>query len=159
METQQINFLFLSDLVFMEDLIATIGGILAILTIIIAHFTDFLQIEGIVSIMIGLMMFYVVGRVFLENARGAIGETDDEMRLHIAGIVRADQAVRDIQRLGVIKEGEHLHVELEIEIDPTLTISEADEIKDRLALLIYAQKGVTDVIIEFDEDDQVLEWT
>ena len=28
---------------------------------------------------IGIMMFYVVGRVFLDNARGAIGETDEEM--------------------------------------------------------------------------------
>jgi len=100
-----------------------------------------------------------VGRVFLENARGAIGETDEEMRQHIANIILSDSHVRDIRRIEVIKEGEHLHVEVEIEIDGTLTISEGDDIKDRLALLIYAQKGVTEVIIEFDEDNLVTEWT
>ena len=33
-------------------------------------------------------MFYVVGKVFLDNARGAIGETDEEMLTHIAHISR-----------------------------------------------------------------------
>ena len=38
--------------------------------------------------LIGVMMFYVVGRVFLENARGALGETDGaNARYDIAHIV------------------------------------------------------------------------
>ena len=57
------------------------------------------------------MMFYVVGRVFLDNARGAIGETDEEMLTHIAHIIAADPDVKDIQRVEVVKEGEFLHVE------------------------------------------------
>ncbi|MDG5473257.1 cation diffusion facilitator family transporter [Jeotgalibacillus sp. ET6] len=147
-----------TKLVFMEDLVATSGGIIAIIAVLITYFTGLGQAEGIASIVIGLMMFYVVGRVFLENARGAIGETDEEMRQHIAGIILADSHVKDIQRIEVVKEGEHLHVEVEIEVDPTLTIAEADSIKDRLALLIYAQKGVTDVIVEFDEDNLKADW-
>jgi len=148
-----------TKLVFMEDLVATSGGIIAMIAVILAYYSGLGQVEGIASIIIGLMMFYVVGRVFLENARGAIGETDEEMRQHIANIILSDSHVRDIRRIEVIKEGEHLHVEVEIEIDGTLTISEGDDIKDRLALLIYAQKGVTEVIIEFDEDNLVTEWT
>lgn len=148
-----------TKLVFMEDMVATSGGVIAIIAIIISHYSGIAQAEGIASIIIGLMMFYVVGRVFLENARGAIGETDDEMRQHIAAIVLADEHVKDIQRIEVIKEGEHLHVEVEIEVDSTLTIAEADDIKDRLAILIYAQKGVSDVLIEFDEDNLIADWT
>ena len=67
----------------MEDLVATLGGRLAFVAVLIAHFLGFLVAEGIASILIGLMMFYVVGKVFLENARGAIGETDEEMLNHI----------------------------------------------------------------------------
>ena len=59
--------------------------------------------EGIASMLIGLMMFYVVGKVFLENARGAIGETDEEMLNHIAHIIAQDPDVKDIQRVEVIK--------------------------------------------------------
>ena len=54
-----------TKLVFMEDLVATSGGILAFVAVLISHFTGFLQAEGIASIMIGIMMFYVVGKVFL----------------------------------------------------------------------------------------------
>ena len=148
-----------TKLVFMEDVVATSGGVLAMIAIVISHFSGFGQVEGMASIIIGLMMFYVVGRVFLENARGAIGETDEEMRAHLAQMVLNDPEVKDIRKLEVIKEGESLHVELEIEVDSHLTIAQADDIKDRLALLIYAQRGVTDVIIGFDENNNIPEWT
>lgn len=69
-----------------------------------------------------------------------------------------DVQVRDIQTLMVMKEGEELHVELKVEIDPSLTVAEADDIKDRLENRILQEKGVTDVIIEFDEDDGIPDW-
>jgi divalent metal cation (Fe/Co/Zn/Cd) transporter len=47
---------------------------------------------------------------------------------------------------------------LEIEIDPSLTIAAADDIKDRLQEKIMAEKGVVDVTIEFDEEDEVMTW-
>ena len=51
-----------TKLVFMEDLVATAGGILAFIAVLLAHFFGLLVAEGIASIMIGLMMFYVVGK-------------------------------------------------------------------------------------------------
>lgn len=101
----------------MEDLVATCGNILAFFAIIIAYFTEFYRIEGLVSMMIGLMMFYVVGRVFLDNARGAIGETDEEMLVHIGNLVMEDPHIKNIARLEVIKEGAFLHVALIAEDD------------------------------------------
>jgi cation diffusion facilitator family transporter len=147
-----------TKLVFMEDLVATSGGLLAILAVIISHFTGVLWIEGAASILIGLMMFFVVGRVFLDNAAGVLGRADEEMEEKIGQLVMSDPDVKDIQDLAVIKEGEDLHVELEIEIDPSLTIAAADDIKDRIQEKIMAEKGVVDVTIEFDEEDGVTSW-
>lgn len=76
-----------TKLVWMEDLVATSGNILAFVAIVIANATGYFALEGIVSMIIGLMMFYVVARVFLDNARGAIGETDELMVNHIAHLV------------------------------------------------------------------------
>jgi cation diffusion facilitator family transporter len=147
-----------TKLVFMEDMVATMGGVLAILAVVIAHFADFHRLEGIASILIGLMMFFVVGRVFLDNAAGVIGQADEEMENKIGTMVMADPDVKDIQEITVIKEGEDLHVELEIEVDPSLTVAEADDIKDRLHEKIIAENGVVDVKIEFDEEDGVMTW-
>ncbi|WOV86391.1 cation diffusion facilitator family transporter [Sporosarcina oncorhynchi] len=148
-----------TKLVFMEDLVATLGGILAFAAVLIAHYTSFLAAEGIASVLIGFMMFYVVGKVFLENARGAIGETDEEMLQHISTIVAEDPDVKDIQKVEVVKEGEFLHVEIIVEVDPSKTVAYIDDIRDRLMLVILKQKGVSDVLISFDEDDGIKSWT
>jgi cation diffusion facilitator family transporter len=147
-----------TKLVFMEDLVATSGALIAIIAILIASYTPFYQAEGIASIVIGAMMFLVVGRVFLDNAAGVIGEADEEMADKIGDILFADNDVRDIQEMTVVKEGESFHVEAKLEIDPSLTVAAADDIKDRLEEQIMKQKGVTDVIIEFDEDDNTQMW-
>lgn len=147
-----------TKLVFMEDTVATTGGLLAVIAVIISHFTAFHQAEGIASVLIGIMMFFVVGKVFLDNAAGALGEADEEMEDKIGQMVINDPGVRDIQDITVVKEGEDLHVELEIEVDPSLTVAQADDIKDRLEEKILAEKGVVDVVIEFDEDDGVSNW-
>lgn len=147
-----------TKLVFMEDSVATGGGVIAIISVVISHLTGFEAAEGIASILIGLMMFYVVGTVFLENARGAIGETDEEMLNHIAYLVSDDPNIRDIKRLEVIKEGEFLHVELMAEVDPTLSFAYVDDIRDHLMEILLAQKKVSRVTILFDEDDGVTSW-
>lgn len=148
-----------TKLVFMEDLVATSGGVLAFLAVLISHFTGFLQAEGIASIIIGVMMFYVVGVVFLENARGVIGETDEEMLNHIAHLVMDDPNIRDIKKLVVLKEGEFLHVELIAEVDPTLSFAYVDDIRDHLVEILLAQKNVSKVHVSFDEDNGVKEWS
>lgn len=147
-----------TKLVFMEDMVATIGGLLAFIAVLIAHFTGFLRAEGIASMLIGIMMFYVVGRVFLENARGAIGETDEEMLNHIAQIIAEDPDIKDIQKVEVIKEGEYLHVEVVAEVDPTKTVAYIDDVRDRLMTLVLKQKGVREALISFDEDDGIRTW-
>lgn len=148
-----------TKLVFLEDLVATAGGILALVAVLIAHYTGFLAIEGAASIAIGLMMFYVVTKVFMDNARGAIGESDQQMVNHIAHLLHDNPSVKDIQKLDVIKEGEFLHVETRVEVDPSLTVKEADELQNRLAEMLLSQPSVDDVIVSLDADDGETHWT
>lgn len=147
-----------TKLVWMEDSVATCGNLLAILAIILSYFTGFHALEGIASMIIGIMMFFVVGKVFLDNARGVIGETDEEMMIHIGNLVMQEPCIKDIDRLEVVKEGEFLHVELVAETNPELSLAYLDDVRDHLTELILSQKGVTKVTIAFDEDDGVSEW-
>ncbi|WP_182104290.1 cation diffusion facilitator family transporter [Niallia taxi] len=147
-----------TKLVFLEDIVATGGGLLAMLAVIIAQYTPFHQAECLASIIIGIFMFFVVGRVFLDNAAGAIGESDAEMEGRIGIIAMADPDVRDIQDISVYKEGENFHVELSIELDSKLTVAQADLIRHRIEDQILEEKGVSDVIIEYDKDDGILKW-
>ncbi|TRZ40149.1 cation diffusion facilitator family transporter [Niallia circulans] len=147
-----------TKLVFMEDLVAAGGGLLALAAVIISKYTGFHALEGIASVIIGIMMFFVVGKVFLDNAAGVIGESDDEMEIQIGQLVMQDPLVKDIQELVVIKEGEHFHVEVKVELAPTLTIAEADNVRLRIEAKIGQVEGITDVIIEFVKDDGILNW-
>lgn len=147
-----------TKLVWMEDLVATSGNVLAFLAIIIAYFTGLHQLEGIASVIIGIMMFFVVGKVFLDNARGAIGETDEEMFIHIGNLVLENPNVSDIARLEVVKEGEFLHVELVAETNPELSLAFLDDVRDHLTEILLSQKGVTKVTIAFDEEDGITNW-
>ncbi|TKC16327.1 cation diffusion facilitator family transporter [Robertmurraya kyonggiensis] len=145
-----------TKLVFMEDFVATLGGVIAIIGILLSYFAGFHAAEGIASIIIGVMMFFVVGRVFLDNAKGALGEADDAFEEEIAAYVLTNPEIKDIQTLFAVKEGEDFHIEMKLEIDPNLTVREAGKIKNRIEAKIHEMKGVTDVIIEFVEDDGVL---
>ncbi|EDL65891.1 cation diffusion facilitator family transporter [Bacillus sp. SG-1] len=147
-----------TKLVFLEDAVATGGGLLALIAIVISQYTPFHQAEGIASIIIGIMMFFVVGKTFLDNAAGILGEADLEMRSVIGEIAYKDPGVKDVQDIAVLKEGDEYHVELVVEVDPTITVAEADDIKDRLEDRILRENGVTDVIVEFDEDDKYSKW-
>ena len=147
-----------TKLVFMEDFVATLGGIIAIIGILLSYFGGLRAAEGIASIIIGLMMFYVVGRVFLDNAKGALGEADDDLEEIIAQYIFTNPEIKDIKTLFAIKEGEDYHIEMKLKIDPVLTVAKAIEIKDRIEGRILEIKGVTDVIIEFDKDDGIQSW-
>lgn len=147
-----------TKLVFLEDSVATSGGLLAMIAVIIAHFTPFHQAEGIASMIIAILMVYVVAVVFLDNAAGLIGEADEELEAQIGDSIYKVKGVKDVKEVVVIKEGEVVHVELKIEVDPLISMAEADDIQDIVRKKIMALKQVTDVTIELDEDDGVPNW-
>src|SRR5699024_12880883 len=58
-----------TKLVFYEDIVATLGGVLAIIGIVLSQFFGFLRADGLISIIIGLLMLFVVFRVRSEERR------------------------------------------------------------------------------------------
>src|SRR5699024_5796277 len=62
-----------TKLVFYEDIVATFGAVLAISGIMLSQFFGLLRADGIVSIIIGLLMLFVVFRVGYDNMVGLIG--------------------------------------------------------------------------------------
>jgi len=147
-----------TKLVFMEDLVATSGGVIAIISILLSYFAGWHAAEGVASIIIGAMMFYVVGKVFLDNAKGVLGEADDELENSIAEFIYTNPEIIDIRSLFAMKEGEDYHIEMKLEIDTSITLAQALAIKERIENAIAAIQGVTDVIIEFVEDDGIVSW-
>ena len=148
-----------TKLVFLEDNVAVGGALLAMIAIIISTYTPFHSATGYASVIIGILLILVVGRVFLDNAAGALGAADVKMQARIGAKVLQHPQIADIQDLDVIKEGDSFHVELKLEVDPGMTIAEADDLRDYIEKRIKdGVQGVTDVIIEFDEDDQIDTW-
>lgn len=147
-----------TKLVFLEDMVATSGALLAIIAILIARFTGFSQVEGIASVIIGLMMFYIVYKVFMENAAGVLGESDPHMEQRVSQIVLRHDDITDIQKLFVLKEGDALHVEIVAEISPDLTVEYTNKVRDEIEALIMEQSHVTDVNTEFEVDDGHRAW-
>ncbi len=148
-----------TKLVFLEDNVAVFGALLALLAIVLATYTPFHSATGYASVIIGLMLIVVVGRIFLDNAAGALGVADVELQERIGAKVLEHPKVSDIQDLDVVKEGDSLHIELKIEVDPEMKIKEADDVRDYLEGKIKEKiPNVMDVIIEFDEDDRVATW-
>ncbi|PGK52310.1 cation diffusion facilitator family transporter [Priestia megaterium] len=147
-----------TKLVFMEDLVATSGGLLAIIAIIISHTTPYHQAEGLASMIIGFLMFGVVVKVFFDNAAGVIGEADSDMEQQIGEKIMQHPKVDDIQKISVVKEGESLHVNVEVEVKPNMPFKEVDDIRDELEYEIKKDTKIKDVTVSFDETDKHPHW-
>lgn len=148
-----------TKLVFLEDLVAVSGAVLALIAIVIATFTPFHSATGYASVIIGLMLIVVVGRIFLDNSAGVLGVADLDMQDRMGNEIMKHPKINDIQDIDVIREGDDLHVELKVEVEPNMTIQEADEIREYIAGEINKRvPNVTDIIIEFDQDDDITHW-
>lgn len=148
-----------TKLVFLEDNVAVGGAVLALIAIVIATYTPFHSATGYASVIIGIMLVVVVGRIFLDNSAGVLGVADLETEERMGNEIMKHPKINDIQDMAVIREGDDLHVELRVEVDPSMTVKEADEIRDYIAAEINKRvPNVTDIIIEFDQDDNVVHW-
>ncbi len=148
-----------TKLVFLEDNVAVGGALLALLAIVISTYTPFHSATGYASIIIGISLIVVVGRIFLDNAAGVLGVADVGLQARIGSKIMEHPQIMDIQDLYAIKEGDSLHIEIKVEVDPSMTIEEADDIRDYIEQQLKEKiKNVTDVIIEFDEDDGKVTW-
>ena len=146
-------------LVFYEDIIATFGALLALVSIVIAHFTGFYILDGIGTLLIGLLLVGIAIKIGYENTLGLIGvAAPKEVETRVAGIILSDANVVDIQSLRILQEGRKYHVESYIELIEGLTLAAADDIKIRVRDKLFEDPDIGDVTMGILETDQIQTW-
>lgn len=106
-------------LVFYEDLVATLGAILALIAVLVSYLTPFLLLDGIATILIGFLMIGVAFKVGYDNMAGLIGvSAPKEVEDRVAQVILADPDVTDINRMRIVQEGRTYHVESYLELRP-----------------------------------------
>lgn len=149
-----------TKLVFYEDIVATLGAILAIIGIVLSQFFGVLKADGIISIVIGLLMLFVVFRVGYDNMAGLIGvAAPAEVEQQIAQVILADSCVVDINKMRVLQEGRAYHVDAIVELRKGLSLAEADDVLFSLRDELFKSTNVTDVDLGIIEDDGRTNWS
>ncbi|GED67838.1 cation diffusion facilitator transporter [Brevibacillus reuszeri] len=146
-------------LVFYEDIVATTGALLALIAVIVTQFSSFALLDGIATILIGILMIGVAFKVGYDNMVGLIGvAAPKEIEDRVARIIFADSDVTDINRLRIVQEGRFYHVECYIELREGLTLAVADDIKYRVRDSLLMDPDISDVTMGILEDNGVSDW-
>jgi len=146
-------------LVFYEDLVAVSGAALALIAVVVISLTNFVLIDGIITILIGLLMIGVAFRVGYDNMVGLIGiAAPKDIEERITGIILDDKDVTDINKMRILQEGRYYHVEARIELRQGFSLAEADDIKMRVTEDVLKDPDIADVGIGIIEDDGDLDW-
>lgn len=146
-------------LVFYEDLVATSGGALAMLAVLVTAFTSFKLLDGVSSILIAFMMIGVAFRVGYDNMVGLIGvAAPPEIEDRVALIIFDDPQVTDIYQMRILQEGRYYHVEGLIELKKGMTLADADDIKFKVRDKLLADPHISDVTLGILEDNGIRNW-
>lgn len=147
-------------LVFYEDLVAVTGAILAMIAVIITTLTAFKALDGVVTILIGILMVAVAFRVGYDNMVGLIGvAAPRDVAEKVAKMILNDKDVTDINDLRITQEGRYYHVDAMIELRTGLSLADADDIKFRVQDILISDPDITDVMLGIIEDNGVKDWT
>ncbi|MDI4643603.1 cation diffusion facilitator family transporter [Cohnella hashimotonis] len=146
-------------LVFYEDLVATTGALLALLAVVVTSLTSFALLDGISTILIGLLMVGVAFKVGYDNMVGLIGvSAPRDVEDKVAQIIFSNSYVTDIYQMRILQEGRYYHVEGLIELRPGLTLADADDIKFKIRDRLLLDSDIADVTIGIIEDNGVKNW-
>lgn len=146
-------------LVFYEDLVATTGALLALIAVVVTSLTSFSMLDGISTILIGLLMIAVAFRVGYDNMVGLIGvSAPPDVEEKVAKIIFSNPYVTDIFQMRILQEGRYYHVEGLIELRPGLTLADADDIKFKVRDSLLKDADIADVTLGILEDNGVKNW-
>ncbi|MFC0216361.1 cation diffusion facilitator family transporter [Paenibacillus chartarius] len=147
-------------LVFYEDLVAVTGALLALVAVLITSFTAFDALDGVVTMLIGLLMVGVAFKVGYDNMVGLIGvAAPRDVAEKVAMLILSDKDVTDINNIRITQEGRYYHVDAVIELRKGLSLADADNIKFRVQDKLISDPDITDVVIGIREDNGVRDWT
>ncbi|UOR11871.1 cation diffusion facilitator family transporter [Halobacillus amylolyticus] len=146
-------------LVFYEDIVATSGAVIALIFVVLSHFTGLYFLDGLGTLIIGILLIGIALKIGYENTIGLIGVAAPKIvEERIAKIILGDQNVVDISKLRIVQEGRDYHVESYIELKKGLTLGEADDIKYQVQDKVLEDPGVVDVTIGILETDDQKDW-
>jgi cation diffusion facilitator family transporter len=146
-------------LVFYEDIVATIGGTLALVAVVVTSLSNYEQLDGTITLLIGFLMVGVAFRVGYDNMIGLIGvAAPREIEDRIVSIIFSDEDVTDINQIRIIQEGRYYHVEGLIELRKGLSLALADDIKFRVRDKLLNDSDISDVTLGIIEDNGVQNW-
>jgi cation diffusion facilitator family transporter len=146
-------------LVFYEDIIATFGALLALFSILIAHFTGLYILDGIGTLLIGMLLIGIAIKIGYENTIGLIGvAAPKEVEDRVAKIILSNPDVVDINKMRILQEGRRYHVESYIELREGLTLAVADDIKFRVRDSLLIDTDIGDVTLGILETDDIQGW-
>jgi len=146
-------------LVFYEDIVATLGGLLALIAVIITSFLNVQALDGVITIIIGCLMIFVAFRVGYDNMVGLIGvAAPKDVEDKVAKLIFEETAVTDIYQLRILQEGRYYHVEGLIELKPGLSLADADDIKFKVRDRLLSDPDIADVTLGILEDNGVRNW-
>ncbi|MFC5463427.1 cation diffusion facilitator family transporter [Lederbergia graminis] len=146
-------------LVFYEDLVATSGALLAIIGVVLSQFFGILRADGAVSMLIGLLMFFVAFRVGYDNMIGLIGvAAPADVEKRVSEKILQHPSVVDIYNLRIMQEGRMFHIDGIIELTKGMTLADADDIKFAVRDTLLREPDVADVTLGIIEDDDKKRW-
>ncbi|WP_261131862.1 cation diffusion facilitator family transporter [Bacillus sp. Marseille-Q3570] len=146
-------------LVFYEDIIATFGALLALSAVVLSHFTGFYLLDGIGTLLIGLLLIGIALKIGYENTIGLIGVAAPKtVEDRIARLILSQPDVVDIYKMRILQEGRKYHVESYIELKKGFSLAEADDIKFRVRDQVLADPDVDDVTLGIIEADEKQSW-
>ncbi|MFZ3589867.1 cation diffusion facilitator family transporter [Bacillus sp. DJP31] len=146
-------------LVFYEDIIATFGALLALLTILISYWTGLYILDGIGTLLIGFLLIGIAIKIGYENTIGLIGVAAPKVvEDRVASIILSDPDIVDIKKMRIIQEGRKYHVESYIELKVGFTLAIADDIKFRVRDLLLSDSDIGDVTLGILESDGIQDW-
>lgn len=146
-------------LVFYEDIVATTGALLALLAVIVTAVSDFKLLDGISTILIGLLMVGVAFKVGYDNMIGLIGVSAPiDVEDKVAKLIFLNENVTDIYQMRILQEGRYYHVDGLIELKPGMSLADADDIKFQVRDKLLTDPDITDVTLGILEDNGTKTW-
>lgn len=146
--------------IFFEDLVATLGVIIALVGLETSHLTGNYFYDGLSGLLIGIMIVGIAIKLIWENKLALLEVAAcDETHRNIGNIVRDLPEVTDIHDIDVITHGDYLKVYLEVEANPELRLKDADDIIFAAeAAIKNIYPNVIFVSVEVMADDGKQDW-
>ncbi|MGP4039591.1 cation diffusion facilitator family transporter [Gracilibacillus sp. D59] len=146
-------------LVFYEDIIATFGALVALIFVILSHLTGLFYLDGIGTMLIGILLVGIALKIGYDNTMGLIGvAAPAKIEERIGKIILDDPNVVDIKEMRILQEGRQYHVEAYIELIKGLALAEADDIKFEIRDKVLSDPDIDDVTMGIIETDDVQSW-